>query len=50
MSFVHRYLLGLEGLGREELTFLLDTASSFNEPSEDRKARGCRSAVRSRRR
>ncbi len=34
MSFAHRHLLGLEGMSREELTFLLDTASSFKEISE----------------
>ncbi|HVO27153.1 MAG TPA: aspartate carbamoyltransferase catalytic subunit [Candidatus Margulisiibacteriota bacterium] len=34
MPFTHRHLLGLEGLSRDELTFLLDTASSFKEISE----------------
>lgn len=34
MSYAHRHLLGLEGLSRDELTFLLDTASSFKEISE----------------
>jgi aspartate carbamoyltransferase catalytic subunit len=34
MSFAHRHLLGLEGMSREELTFLLDTATSFKEISE----------------
>jgi aspartate carbamoyltransferase catalytic subunit len=34
MPFPHRHLLGLEGLSRDELTFLLDTASSFKEISE----------------
>jgi aspartate carbamoyltransferase catalytic subunit len=34
MPFPHRHLLGLEGLSRDELTFLLDTAASFKEISE----------------
>jgi aspartate carbamoyltransferase catalytic subunit len=34
MPFAHRHLLGLEGISREELTFLLDTAVSFKEISE----------------
>jgi len=34
MPFAHRHLLGLEGISREELTFLLDTAASFKEISE----------------
>jgi aspartate carbamoyltransferase catalytic subunit len=34
MPFPHRHLLGLEGLSHDELTFLLDTASSFKEISE----------------
>ena len=34
MPFTHRHLLGLEGLSRDELTFLLDTAHSFKEISE----------------
>src|SRR5205823_3614707 len=34
MPFVHRHLLGVEGLSRDELLFLLDTASSFKEISE----------------
>jgi aspartate carbamoyltransferase catalytic subunit len=34
MPFPHRHLLGLEGLGRDELLFLLDTAASFKEISE----------------
>jgi len=34
MPFAHRHLLGLEGLSRDELTFLLDTARSFTEISE----------------
>jgi aspartate carbamoyltransferase catalytic subunit len=34
MPFVHRHLLGLEGLNREEIGFLLDTATSFREISE----------------
>src|SRR5512139_377019 len=32
--FAHAHLLGLEGLDREDLTFLLDTAASFKEISE----------------
>jgi aspartate carbamoyltransferase catalytic subunit len=34
MPFTHRHLLGLEGLARDELTFLLDQARSFKEISE----------------
>jgi aspartate carbamoyltransferase catalytic subunit len=34
MPFAHRHLLGLEGLSREELTYLIDTAASFKEISE----------------
>lgn len=34
MTFAHRHLLGIEGLSREELLFLLDTAESFREISE----------------
>jgi aspartate carbamoyltransferase catalytic subunit len=34
MSFAHRHLLGLEGMNREDLTFLLDTATKFKEISE----------------
>jgi len=34
MPFSQRHLLGLEGLGRDELSFLLDTAASFKEISE----------------
>ncbi|HVM95185.1 MAG TPA: aspartate carbamoyltransferase catalytic subunit [Candidatus Acidoferrales bacterium] len=34
MPFTHRHLLGLEGLSREELTFLVDTAAEFKEISE----------------
>lgn len=34
MAFAHRHLLGLEGVTREELLFLLDTAASFKEISE----------------
>src|SRR5512135_288666 len=34
MPFAHRHMLGLDGLDREELTFLLDTAASFKEISE----------------
>jgi aspartate carbamoyltransferase catalytic subunit len=32
--FTHRHLLGLAGLSREELLYLLDTAASFKEVSE----------------
>ncbi len=34
MPFPHRHLLGLEGVSRDELMFLLDTANSFREISE----------------
>ena len=34
MPFARTHLLGLEGLDREDLTFLLDTAASFKEISE----------------
>ncbi len=34
MTFTHRHLLGIEGLSKEELLFLLDTAESFREISE----------------
>ena len=34
MPFAHRHLLGLEGIARDELSFLLDTAASFKEISE----------------
>ena len=34
MPFTPRHLLGLEGLSRDELYFLLDTAASFKEISE----------------
>jgi aspartate carbamoyltransferase catalytic subunit len=34
MPFAHRHLLGLEGISRDELGFLLDTAESFKEISE----------------
>lgn len=34
MGFTRRHLLGLEGLEREEILFLLDTAASFKEVSE----------------
>jgi aspartate carbamoyltransferase catalytic subunit len=34
MPFAHRHLLGLEGISRNELSFLLDTAESFKEISE----------------
>ncbi len=32
--YSHRHLLGLDGLSREELLFLIDTAASFKEISE----------------
>ncbi|MGD9764655.1 MAG: aspartate carbamoyltransferase catalytic subunit [Candidatus Binatia bacterium] len=32
--FAHRHLLGLEGLARDELLFLVDTAASFKEISD----------------
>ncbi len=31
MTWTHKHLLGLEGLSRDELTFLLDTAERFHE-------------------
>ena len=34
MPFMHRHLLGLEGLNRDELNFLVDTAAEFKEISE----------------
>jgi len=34
MPYTQRHLLGLEGISRDDLTFLLDTASSFKEISE----------------
>jgi len=34
MPFTHRHMLGLEGISREELFYLLDTAKSFKEISE----------------
>ncbi len=34
MPYRHRHLLGLDGVSRDELTFLLDTAVSFKEISE----------------
>jgi len=34
MAFTHQHLLGLEGLSREEILFLIDTADSFKEISE----------------
>src|ERR1041384_5446315 len=34
MAFSHPHLLGLEGITRDELNFLLDTAASFKEISE----------------
>ena len=32
--FTHRHLLGIEGLSRDELLYLIDTAASFKEISE----------------
>jgi aspartate carbamoyltransferase catalytic subunit len=34
MPFTHRHMLGLEGVGKEDLIYLLDTAKSFKEISE----------------
>jgi aspartate carbamoyltransferase catalytic subunit len=34
MAYPHQHLLGLEGLSREEILFLIDTAESFKEISE----------------
>ena len=34
MTFTHRHFLGIAGLGKDELLFLLDTAESFREISE----------------
>jgi len=34
MMFMHRHLLGIEGLSRDDLQFMLDTAESFREISE----------------
>ncbi len=34
MAFAHLHLIGLEGMSRDELAFLLDTAASFKEISE----------------
>src|SRR5262245_2124170 len=34
MAFTHQHLLGLEGLSREEILYLIDTAESFKEISE----------------
>ena len=34
MAFIHQHLLGLEGLSREEILYLIDTAASFKEISE----------------
>jgi len=34
MAFTHQHLLGLEGLSRDEILFLIDTADSFKEISE----------------
>ena len=34
MAFTHQHLLGLDGMSREELLYLIDTAASFKEISE----------------
>jgi aspartate carbamoyltransferase catalytic subunit len=34
MAFTHQHLLGLEGLSRDEILYLIDTAASFKEISE----------------
>jgi len=34
MPFTHRHMLGLEGVSKEELLYVLDTAKSFKEISE----------------
>jgi aspartate carbamoyltransferase catalytic subunit len=34
MAFSHQHLLGLEGLSRDEILYLIDTADSFKEISE----------------
>jgi aspartate carbamoyltransferase catalytic subunit len=34
MAFTTRHLLGLEGMGREDVLYILDTAASFREISE----------------
>ena len=34
MAFTHQHLLGLEGLSRDEILYLIDTAESFKEISE----------------
>ncbi len=34
MTFTHRHLLGVEGLSKDDLLFLLETAESFREISE----------------
>jgi aspartate carbamoyltransferase catalytic subunit len=34
MPFTHRHMLGLEGVSKEDLLYLLDTAQSFKEISE----------------
>jgi aspartate carbamoyltransferase catalytic subunit len=34
MTFTHRHLLGLDGMSREEILYLVDTAASFKEISE----------------
>src|SRR5262245_57480833 len=34
MTYAHQHLLGLEGLSRDEILYLVDTAASFKEISE----------------
>jgi len=34
MTYAHRHLLGLEGLSRDEILYLVDTSASFKEISE----------------
>ncbi|MGH7788529.1 MAG: aspartate carbamoyltransferase catalytic subunit [Candidatus Binatia bacterium] len=34
MAFIHQHLLGLEGLSRDEILFLIDQAASFKEISD----------------
>ena len=34
MAYTHQHLLGLEGLSRDEILYLIDTAASFKEISE----------------
>jgi aspartate carbamoyltransferase catalytic subunit len=34
MAFTSRHLLGLEGISRDELLYIIDSATSFKEISE----------------